>query len=214
MAGSAAVLHDIHRILSLLKIPTGLRKAGDFCGPAYSHGHGDATERGRDGDIPPALRLDRLSLDRRRVVHFAVTPNPTQDWLSRQMTEAFPWDTTPGYLLRDRTNRMVRLSAIAFERWASRKSSPRHDLRGRTRTLSVSSVRSAVNVWITSSSSTSAICAASYRAIFNTIMTPERIFRSTRIVHGPRPTQSPSSGNIIAFPEVGGLHHRYERRAA
>src|SRR5438445_7268508 len=34
-----------------------------------------------------------LSLDRRRVIHFAITPNPTQDWLSRQMTEAFPWDT-------------------------------------------------------------------------------------------------------------------------
>ena len=43
-----------------------------------------------------------LSLDRRRVIHFAVTPNPTQDWLSRQMTEAFPWDTAPRYLLRDR----------------------------------------------------------------------------------------------------------------
>ena len=43
-----------------------------------------------------------LSLDRRRVVHFAVTTNPTQDWLSRQMTEAFPWDTAPRYLLRDR----------------------------------------------------------------------------------------------------------------
>jgi Integrase core domain len=30
----------------------------------------------------------------------------------------------------------------------------------------------------------------------------------------PRPIQFPSAGNIIAFPEVGGLHHRYERRAA
>src|SRR6266511_2622 len=30
----------------------------------------------------------------------------------------------------------------------------------------------------------------------------------------PRPVQPPSAGNIIAFPEVGGLHHRYERRAA
>ena len=46
--------------------------------------------------------LIALNLDRRRVVHFAVTPNPTQDWLSRQMTEAFPWDTAPRYLLRDR----------------------------------------------------------------------------------------------------------------
>jgi putative transposase len=45
-----------------------------------------------------------LSLDRRRVVHFEVTPNPTQDWLSCQMTEAFPWDCAPRYLLRDRDN--------------------------------------------------------------------------------------------------------------
>jgi hypothetical protein len=43
-----------------------------------------------------------LSLDRRRIVHFEVTANPTQDWLSGQMTEAFPWDTAPRYLLRDR----------------------------------------------------------------------------------------------------------------
>ena len=43
-----------------------------------------------------------LGLVRRWIVHFAVTPNPTQDWLSRQMTEAFPWDTAPRYLLRDR----------------------------------------------------------------------------------------------------------------
>ena len=30
----------------------------------------------------------------------------------------------------------------------------------------------------------------------------------------PRPVHPPTAGNIIAFPEVGGLHHRYERRAA
>jgi hypothetical protein len=29
----------------------------------------------------------------------------------------------------------------------------------------------------------------------------------------PRRVQFPSEGNIMAFPEVGGLHHRYERRA-
>src|SRR6266508_1808527 len=43
-----------------------------------------------------------LGHDRRRVIHFEVTPNPTQIWLARQMTEAFPWDTAPRYLLRDR----------------------------------------------------------------------------------------------------------------
>ena len=43
-----------------------------------------------------------LGHDRRRVIHFEVTPNPTQIWLARQMTEAFPWNTAPRYLLRDR----------------------------------------------------------------------------------------------------------------
>jgi putative transposase len=43
-----------------------------------------------------------LAHDRRRIVRFEVTPNPTAGWLSRQVTEAFPWDTAPRYLLRDR----------------------------------------------------------------------------------------------------------------
>jgi transposase InsO family protein len=30
----------------------------------------------------------------------------------------------------------------------------------------------------------------------------------------PRPVQPPSVGKIVAFPQVGGLHHRYERQAA
>jgi hypothetical protein len=30
----------------------------------------------------------------------------------------------------------------------------------------------------------------------------------------PRPAQLPGLGKIIAFPQVGGLHHRYERMAA
>ena len=30
----------------------------------------------------------------------------------------------------------------------------------------------------------------------------------------PRPIQPPYAGTVIAFPKVGGLHHRYERRAA
>ena len=43
-----------------------------------------------------------LSHHRRRVIHFEVTQNPTQAWLARQITEAFPWDIAPRYLLRGR----------------------------------------------------------------------------------------------------------------
>jgi hypothetical protein len=38
--------------------------------------------------------------DRRKVVHFNVTR--TAAWLSCQVTEAFPWDSAPRFLLRDR----------------------------------------------------------------------------------------------------------------
>jgi hypothetical protein len=37
-----------------------------------------------------------------RLVHFAVTANPTAEWTARQLLQAFPWDHAPRYLLRDR----------------------------------------------------------------------------------------------------------------
>jgi hypothetical protein len=43
-----------------------------------------------------------LSHARRKILHLNVTQHPTAGWLSRQMTEAFPWETAPRYLLRDR----------------------------------------------------------------------------------------------------------------
>jgi hypothetical protein len=41
-----------------------------------------------------------LAHDRRNIVRTAVTEHPTATWLSRQVTEAFPWDPAPRYLLR------------------------------------------------------------------------------------------------------------------
>ena len=43
-----------------------------------------------------------LAHDRRRILHFAVTAHPTAEWTAQQLREAFPWDTAPRYLLRDR----------------------------------------------------------------------------------------------------------------
>src|SRR6266436_2102088 len=39
---------------------------------------------------------------RRLWVSFGVTTNPTAEWISRQIIEAFPWDSSPRYLIRDR----------------------------------------------------------------------------------------------------------------
>jgi hypothetical protein len=43
-----------------------------------------------------------LAHDRRRIVHFNVTEHPSAEWTGRQLIEAFPWDTAPRYLIRDR----------------------------------------------------------------------------------------------------------------
>ena len=42
-----------------------------------------------------------LGHERRRLLWFAVTHNPTAEWLARQISEAFPWDSAQKYLIRD-----------------------------------------------------------------------------------------------------------------
>ena len=54
-----------------------------------------------------------LRHDRRKIAHFGVTRHPTQVWLAHQVTEAFPWDTTPRYLPRIGILRMVTDSVSA-----------------------------------------------------------------------------------------------------
>jgi len=43
-----------------------------------------------------------LGHGRHNLVHVAVTNSPTADWVARQISEAFPWETAPKYLVRDR----------------------------------------------------------------------------------------------------------------
>jgi hypothetical protein len=58
--------------------------------------------------VVPTLAFDLLygfiilRLDRRKLVWIAVTSSPTAEWIARQITEAFPWDSAPSYLVHDR----------------------------------------------------------------------------------------------------------------
>ena len=45
-----------------------------------------------------------LSHGRRRIIHFNVTDSPTAVWTGQQIVEAFPFETAPNYMIRDRDN--------------------------------------------------------------------------------------------------------------
>jgi len=57
--------------------------------------------------VVPTLTFERLfalvilGVGRRHILWIGITANPTAEWLARQITEAFPWDTAPKYLIRD-----------------------------------------------------------------------------------------------------------------
>src|SRR6516162_2088071 len=51
---------------------------------------------------PPAALRHRLNFVAARPSWTNVTANPTAEWIARQITEAFPWDEAPRYLIRDR----------------------------------------------------------------------------------------------------------------
>ncbi len=87
-----------------------------------------------------------LNHERRQIVHFNVTEHPTAQWAAQQMVEAFPFDSPPRYLLRDRDaiygewfRRRVR--SLGVEQVMMRQAHP-----GNRPMSSDSSVRSAASV--------------------------------------------------------------------
>src|SRR5215472_3243237 len=77
-----------------------------------------------------------LSHDRRRPVHVAVTEYPTADWVAHQLLEAFPWDSAPYYLLRDRDGSYGEKFTRQPAGWAFVRFSRHRNLPGRMPTLS------------------------------------------------------------------------------
>jgi hypothetical protein len=77
-----------------------------------------------------------LGHGRRELLWFAVTRNPTAEWLARQITEAFPWDWAPRYHAT-MTEHLASRSRIACERWVSGTGPSRSARPGRTDMLNV-----------------------------------------------------------------------------
>ncbi len=117
-----------------------------------------------------------LDHDRRKIVRFDVTQHPTAGWLSRQVTEAFPWDTAPRFLLRDRDVSYGSIFRKRVEAMGITEVQQRHAHHGRTPTSRESSVRFGGSAWTKSSSSTSTISAAFFHRTLTITTAPGRIF--------------------------------------
>jgi hypothetical protein len=118
-----------------------------------------------------------LAHERRRIIHFNITEHPTAQWTAQQIVEAFPWDTTPRYLLRDRDSIMVLPSSQGARIWESKKSKWPPKVLGKTHIARGSLEAYGETRSIMSSYYTRGICAVFCAPMWTTITTGERISR-------------------------------------
>ena len=155
-----------------------------------------------------------LGHDRRRSLHFEVTQNPTQVWLSRQMTEAFPWDTAPRYLLRDRDASYGpafrdRVRGMGIKEVVT---APRSPWQNPYVERLIGSIRR--EMFGSHHHLERASLARRPVSVFSIPSRDQNASLARQGLSAASPHTAPSAGKIVAFPQVGGLHHRYERRAA
>ena len=155
-----------------------------------------------------------LAHERRRVVHFNVTAHPTARWTAQQLTEAFPWDTAPRFLLRDRD----RIYGKTFRQRVAEMGTkevlitPRSPWQSPYVERLIGSIRrECLNHFIVFNESGLRRILRSYFDYYQCSRTHLALEKDAP---EPRTTHPPESGNVVALPILGGLHHRYERRAA
>ncbi len=155
-----------------------------------------------------------LGHDRRRPVHFAVTANPSAEWIARQLVEAFPWDTAPRYLLRDRDGSYGEKFHEAAGWLGIREvlTAPQSPWQNAYVERLIGSIRRECldHVIIVDESSLRRVL-KSYFEYYDHTRTHLALEKDTPV---PRRVQPPEMGRVVELPQVGGLHHRYERRAA
>ena len=157
--------------------------------------------------------LVMLAHERRRIVHVAVTDHPTAAWTGQQLREAFPWEQAPRYVIRDRDHAFdgwtETAKEMAIEEVLTTPQSPwqnaycerfigsaRRECLDHVIVFNAAGLQRLMNLY----------CAYHERSRTHLSLNKDAPI--------PRPMATPADGRIVAIPQVGGLHHRYERRAA
>ena len=155
-----------------------------------------------------------LAHDRRRILHFGVTAHPTAEWTAHQLREAFPWDSAPRYLLRDRDRIfgpefVEQVKAMGIKQVLSAPRSPWQ--RAYVERLIGSIRRECLDHVIVFSEGSLRRTLIAYSAYYHDSRTHLALGKDAP---QPRRTQGPADGRVREVPEVGGLHYHYERRVA
>jgi transposase InsO family protein len=155
-----------------------------------------------------------LAHDRRRILHFNVTEHPTAVWAAQQIIEAFPEDTAQHYMVRDRDGIYgeyfkARVEGIGIEQI---RISPRSPWQNCYVERVIGSIRrECLNHVIVINDNHLRRLLKEYFRYYHESRTHLSLDKDAP--HS-RAVQSNKSEDIIQISQVGGLHHRYERRAA
>jgi len=155
-----------------------------------------------------------LEQKRRRIVYFNVTDGPSVQWTGQQLVNAFPYDSAPKYVIWDRdkmygANFVARVRAMGIEQVLTAPQSPwqnpycervigtlRRDCLDHVIVLTEQHLRRILR---------------NYLEYYHGSRTHLALDKDAPEI---RTRESPDGGKVVALPMVGGLHHRYTRRAA
>jgi transposase InsO family protein len=146
---------------------------------------------------------------RRLWLSFGVTSHPTAEWISRQITEAFPWDDAPRYLIRDRDTSygpvfLRRLHAMGIR---DRPIAPRSPWQNAYVERLIGSIRrECLDHMIVFGETHLRRILGAYSAYYNELRTHRSLNKDV-----PFHRAIERLGVITSQPVLGGLHHRYCR---
>jgi transposase InsO family protein len=150
-----------------------------------------------------------LRHERRRLVSLSVTDHPTAEWVARQLTDAFPWDEAPDYMIRDRDKCYghavtKRLSAMGIRDHPIAPRSPWQN--GYAERLVGSIRRECLDHLVVFGEPHLRRILAAYAGYYNKLRTHLSLGKDS-----PDYRSVQRLGQLAAQPILGGLHHQYGR---
>ena len=152
---------------------------------------------------------------RRSILHFGVTDQPTAEWVAQSLRETFPFEATHRYLISDNDPVFRRHVPSVLQSFGirSKKTTPRSPWQNGIAERWVGTVRREL---------LDHVIVLNERHLLRLVTEYVRYYNEDRChltlgkdAPKPRPTErGPPDGEIIALPRLGGLQHRYTRKAA